>query len=243
MASLGRWAGSPSAGRSGGSSRSRRARRPRCDTSRPVASPCDGSGRLRDSRLAVGEHVEVVDVPRLACAVASPKPISAASRLLLSNGVHIRHEQSVGHSFLEMPDHGRLRSWDRYGQRLACGRSELDTVSAVGPGHPHDSAREKKITPPRGMVSAPSCELQTCAPTTRSAWGFWPFFGANCASRDWSAVVRVTPTTPKQEAPGKTQRSPGPSGSIGEKVGYPSEPGGYEHIENSLHLPRRYVDR
>jgi len=131
VASLGRWAGSPSAGRSGGSSRSRRARRRRCDTSRPVASPCDGSGRLRDSRLAVGEHVEVVDVPRSACAVASPK-FSAASRLLLSNGVHIRHGQSVGHSFLEMPDHGRLRSWDRYGQCLACGRSELDNVRAVG---------------------------------------------------------------------------------------------------------------
>src|SRR6516165_11281733 len=57
---------------------------------------CDGPG-LVTTRSAVGEHVEVVDVPRLACAVASPKPISAASRLLLSNGVHIRHEQSVGH--------------------------------------------------------------------------------------------------------------------------------------------------
>ena len=44
MASLGRWAGSPSAGRSGGSSRSRRARRPRCDKSRPVARPVTGRG-------------------------------------------------------------------------------------------------------------------------------------------------------------------------------------------------------
>jgi len=35
--------------------------------------------------------------------------------------------------------------------------------------------------------------------------------------------------TPKQEAPGKTQRSPGPSGSFGEEVGYPSEPSPRDH--------------
>jgi hypothetical protein len=37
----------------------------------------------------------IVRTIRSACAVASPKPIRTASRLLLSNSVHIRHEQSV----------------------------------------------------------------------------------------------------------------------------------------------------
>jgi hypothetical protein len=31
--------------------------------------------------------------------------------------------------------------------------------------------------------SALSCELKTCTPATRPAWGFWPFFGAICGSR------------------------------------------------------------
>ena len=38
---------------------------------------------------------------RSACAVASSKPISTATRLLLSNSAHIRHENSVGHSLLK----------------------------------------------------------------------------------------------------------------------------------------------
>src|SRR5262249_51401286 len=37
----------------------------------------------------------------------------------------------LSHKAREMPDHGRLRSWDRYGQRLARGRSELDDVRAI----------------------------------------------------------------------------------------------------------------
>jgi hypothetical protein len=35
------------------------------------------------------------------------------------------------HTFLEMPDHGRLTSWDRYCQRFSFGRPKLDNVSAV----------------------------------------------------------------------------------------------------------------
>jgi ATP dependent DNA ligase domain len=45
---------------------------------------------------------------------------------------------------------------------------------------------DKKLPPPRGMVSAPSCELKTCTPVHRLAWlglASEPFFGANCASR------------------------------------------------------------
>src|SRR5215813_55274 len=71
---------------------------------------------------------------RSACTVANPKPISTASRLLLSNSVHIRHEQSIGHSLLKMPDHRRLDSRYRNRQRLALGRPKLDDVSAVGLG-------------------------------------------------------------------------------------------------------------
>src|SRR5262249_649959 len=44
---------------------------------------------------------------------------------------NVRHEQPIGHSFLKMPDHGCLGSWDRDRQRLACGRSELNDVGAV----------------------------------------------------------------------------------------------------------------
>jgi hypothetical protein len=68
---------------------------------------------------------------RSVCAVASPKPISVASGLLLSNSVHIRHEQSIGHSFMEMPEHRSFRPRDRDRQHDTLGRLELDNVSAV----------------------------------------------------------------------------------------------------------------
>jgi hypothetical protein len=38
---------------------------------------------------------------------------------------------------------------------------------------------DKKTTPPRGMVSAFVCD----SPGSTAPLGFWPFFGANCASR------------------------------------------------------------
>src|SRR5262245_50514272 len=44
---------------------------------------------------------------------------------------NVRHEQPIRHALLEMPDHGRLGSWDRDCQRLASGRSELNDVGAV----------------------------------------------------------------------------------------------------------------
>src|SRR5262249_3353761 len=44
---------------------------------------------------------------------------------------NIRHEQSVGHSLLKMPDHPCFAAGDRDCQRLACGRSELNDVVAV----------------------------------------------------------------------------------------------------------------
>ena len=40
----------------------------------------------------------------------------------------------------------------------------------------------EKTIPPRGMVSALSCELKVYAGHLLGL-GFWPFFGANCASR------------------------------------------------------------
>jgi len=67
--------------------------------------------RLGDPHAVDLDRARAHDDARPARAVASPKPISTASRLLLSNSVHIRHEQSVGHSFLKMPDHRSLGSW------------------------------------------------------------------------------------------------------------------------------------
>src|SRR5262249_17506570 len=57
--------------------------------------------------------------------------ITTASRLIFSNGVHLRHEQTVGHSLLKMSDHRSLRPRDRDRQRVARGRLELDNIGPV----------------------------------------------------------------------------------------------------------------
>src|SRR5262252_6662506 len=45
---------------------------------------------------------------------------------------YIRHEQSLWHSLLKMPDHRSLRPRDRDRQRLARGRLELNNIGPVG---------------------------------------------------------------------------------------------------------------
>ena len=50
---------------------------------------------------------------------------------LLSNSVHIQHEQSAGHSFLEMPNHGRLGPWNRNREHVAIGGPEFYDVGAI----------------------------------------------------------------------------------------------------------------
>src|SRR5262249_5934631 len=55
------------------------------------------------------------------------------------------------------------------------------------------AAPKKKATPPRGTVSAPSCELKTCTPATRSVWASGHFSGQT-AGRDSSARFGVKPT-------------------------------------------------
>src|SRR5215831_20268263 len=44
---------------------------------------------------------------------------------------NVRHEQPIGHTLLEVPDHAGLGSWDRDRERLTCGRSKLNDVGPV----------------------------------------------------------------------------------------------------------------
>jgi hypothetical protein len=63
-----------------------------------------------------------------------PEPISTASRLLLSNGVHTRHERSIRDSLLKMPITAVSVLGIRDRQHVTLGRPEFDNVSAVASG-------------------------------------------------------------------------------------------------------------
>jgi hypothetical protein len=52
---------------------------------------------------------------------------------------------------------------------------------------------QRKTTPSRGMVSAPSCELKTCTLATCSAWASG-HFPTQTVRRDSLLVVGITPT-------------------------------------------------
>jgi hypothetical protein len=91
-------------------------------------------------------------------------------------------------------------------------------------------ARQKKL-PPRGMVSAPSCEL-TCTPATCSAWASG-HFSAQTARRDSSARCRVRPTGNRDAgkfAAGATQL---PTGCQPESLAKPARRRSHRHPSRS----------
>src|SRR5262249_19800344 len=75
---------------------------------------------------------------------------------------------------------------DELADRRGAARNRLKALRALfrwaPPGGATTRQQNKKSKrsppPPRGMVSAPSCGA-----TNPIGLGFWPFFGANCASR------------------------------------------------------------
>src|SRR5262249_17413934 len=81
---------------------------------------------------------------------------------------------------------------NRSAQRLPCGRHRGPTTKTVGPTVRLPGAAEKN-TQPRGIISAPSCELKTCTPVHRSAW-LLSHFSGQIVRRDSLLVVGITPT-------------------------------------------------
>jgi len=75
------------------------------------------------------------------------------------------HHGTISAAPQEVAVAAQLQGWMlAWGIRGACWSHDQLLVE------PADEREQKKPTPPRGLVSAPSCELKACRPTTCSAW-------------------------------------------------------------------------
>src|SRR5262249_21374756 len=109
---------------------------------------------------------------------------------------NVRHEQPIRHALLEMPDHGRLGSWDRDCQRLACGRSELNDVGAVilrpVDHDPVLAARRRHAHLRRSFDQSSSASRFTAGASSGQPYG--SFGGSLCASsgHSLSTTARIS---------------------------------------------------